>query len=80
MHEEPYKTEDLDGCTMITSSAWRNNSNAASGGVGMLIQKKIESSLIDIEPINSRILVAHFNGNPRTSVVVHYSPVEGSNQ
>ena len=27
---------------------------------------------------NSLILVAHFNGNPETAIIIHYVPVEGA--
>ena len=73
-----FQTEQHDKCTLITSSAWRNSNYASCGGVGLLISNNVESSLCDVEPINERILCAHFNGNPATSVIVHYAPTEGS--
>ena len=79
VHEnELIKTQYLDGCALITTSAWRNSNGAASGGIGLIVQRKIEQNLAEIVPINKRILIAHFNGNPMTTVIVHYSPVEGS--
>ena len=76
--DENILTERLDNCTLITSSAWRNSNNAASGGVGLIVSKAVESALCNVETINERIICAHFNGNPTTSIVVHYSPTEGS--
>ena len=76
--DDGYQTEQLQNCTMITTSAWRNNNNAACGGVGFMLSNKIESALADVEPVNERILCAHFNGNPAVTVIVHYSPIEGS--
>lgn len=79
VHEdEDIKTEQLNNCTLITSSAWRNESNASSGGVGVLINKKLEDTLSTIDTINKRIIVASFNGNPKSTIIVHYSPTEGS--
>ena len=61
-----------------SSSAWRNSNNASSGGVGLLVNGKVESAILEIAPVNERILCVHFNGNPATSVIVHYAPTEGS--
>ena len=78
VHEEETQTKKLDKCTLITSSAWRNSKGASSGGVGILVSRTIESALADIKPFNERIIIAHFNGNPATTVIVHYSPTEGN--
>ena len=78
VHEEKYQSTSIDNCTLITSSAWRNSNNASSGGVGLLVNGKVESAISEIEPVNERILCVHFNGNPATSVIVHYAPTEGS--
>ena len=32
----------------------------------------------EIKSVNKRILIAHFNGNPSPTVVVNYTPTEGS--
>ena len=47
--------------------------------ISFMISNKIESALSEIEPVNERIICAHFNGNPAVTVIVHYSPTEGSN-
>ena len=78
IHKEKHLSKTVDNCTLITSSAWRNSNNAANGGVGLLVTRKVENALSDIEPITERILCVHFNGNPATTVIVHYAPVEGS--
>ena len=75
--EEPVVYQHIDKQVLITSSAWRNASNASSGGVGLMIDKSIESALSEVKPVNERILIAHFNGNPGVTIVVHYAPVEG---
>lgn len=76
--DEEIRTQYLNDCALITSSAWRNSNGAASGGVGLVINKKIEHLLTEVTSINQRILIAHFSGNPITTVIVHYSPIEGS--
>ena len=78
IHSEETQTKQLDGCTLITSSAWRNASGAANGGVGIVVSRTTKSALADVKPFNERIIIAHFNGNPATTVIVHYSPTEGS--
>ena len=60
-------------CTLITSSAWRNNQGAAVGGVGIVVYTQIRKT-----QINPRILKITFNGNPGTIVVVNYLPTEGN--
>ena len=37
-----------------------------------------EKTLSDVRQHSERILIADFNGNPRTTVITHYAPVEGS--
>ena len=39
---------------------------------------RTESALAEIKKYNERIIIAHFNGNPGTTIIVHYSPTEGS--
>ena len=76
------KYQPCDNYKLITSSAWRNTNNAASGGVGLLINKTAENALAEVKPWNKRILIVHFNGKgyPTLTVVVHYSPVEGNEE
>ena len=78
--DDPTKIENLQRCTLITTSAWRNTNGAAAGGVGILVDSHSEKSLAEIKPINNRIMVAVFNGNPNTTVVVNYAPVERSEE
>ena len=75
---ETIRHEQFDRTYLITSSAWRNSNQAAAGGVGMLISSQAEKTLSEVKSYNERILIADFNGNPRTTVITHYAPVEGS--
>ena len=87
-NEAQINYQPCENYTLVTSSAWRNANNAASGGVGLLLSKKAENALREIKPVSERILIAHFNGQsrkqkgkkgfPAISVIVHYSPVEGN--
>ena len=76
--EKTINFKKLPGCVLITQSAWRNSQNAANGGVGLVVNKAAESVLSDVKYVNKRILIATFNGNPSTTVIVNYSPQEGT--
>ena len=43
-----------------------------------MVSKIVERALCDVQSIIQRILCAHFNGNPATTIIVHYAPTEGS--
>lgn len=64
--------------TLITSSAEKNSNNASVGGVGMLLSRKAANSLLKIESINSRIMIATFDGNPKLTLISCYSPTNVS--
>ena len=70
----------IEGCTLITSSAWRNGRGAAVGGVGVLLDKNAEKSLTEVKAVTNRILIVNFNGNPNTTVIANYASVEGSEE
>ena len=52
----------------------------ASGGMGLMINKTPEKILAEFKHWNNRIIVANFCGNPTTTIIVDYSPVEGSKE
>ena len=74
VHDESLRYEKVLGRTLITSSATRNSMGAAVGGVGILLNNKSFSALASVKPYTDRILVANFQGNPATTVVVTYCP------
>ena len=78
VHDDEFQFTSLGTCKLITTSAWRNQSNAACGGVGILINKRAEDALAEVISFNSRILITHFGGNPATTIITHYAPVEGA--
>lgn len=78
IHEDPILTTKLGKDSyMLTTSAWRNRTGAATGGVGLLFTNKAYKSISDIKPITPRILLVSLDGNPRLSIIVTYSPTEG---
>ena len=70
----------VNSSLFITSSAWRNDVNAAVGGVGIMINKRVSSVLSEVIQWNESIITATFEGNPKTTIIVHYSPVEGDDE
>ena len=63
---------------MITGSAWKNSVNVATGGIGILINKTSFNSLVNDTLVSKRIMMANFNGNPQTSIIVCYNPTNVS--
>ena len=61
---------------LYTVSAWRNQVQAANGGVGIIISKEANKSLIKIKRVTNRILIANFQGNPVLTTIVSYEPCE----
>ena len=49
---------------MITDSAWKNSVNAATGGIGILINKTSFNSLVNVTLVSKRIMIVNCNGNP----------------
>jgi len=69
-----------NGWLLITSSAVKNAANASIGGVGLLLSPNAQKCLDNIESISPRILIASFNGNPKTSIICCYSPTNVSEE
>ena len=76
IHDDPIEYHEKVNSTLITTSATRNANNTPTRGIGLLLNRTSSASLAEIKPYNSRILVAHFNGNPATTIIVHYATVE----
>ena len=51
VHEDPVTFQQFDEATMIMSSAWRNTSNAAVGGVGVMLSKQATQALSEVVPM-----------------------------
>ena len=41
-----------------------------------MVSWKSKKALTEIKPINDRIIMANFNSNPKTTIIIKYSPVE----
>ena len=68
IHDDLIEYHEKDNSTLITISATRNANNTPIGGIGLLRNTTSSASLAKIKPYNSRVLVAHFNGNPATTM------------
>ena len=74
VHDEPVRYESILGKTLITTTANINSIGAAVGGVGILLNTRAKDALASIRPYNDRILIANFQGNPATTIIVTYCP------
>ncbi|XP_029317080.1 craniofacial development protein 2-like [Cottoperca gobio] len=63
----------VEKCWFITSSAWQNEAQAATGGAGLLLSSRACKALLRVHYHTNRILSADFDGNPVTTVIVVYS-------
>lgn len=72
------KYQKIDDYHLVTSSCSKNSSNSSVGGVGLLLSSKAMENLSNIEKISSRVIIADFEGNPKTTVISCYSPHNGS--
>ena len=66
--------------TFVLASTWKNFVSATIDGVGMLIRPSALKSLNIIKKIQSRIMVATFNGQPSTTIISCYSPTNVSDE
>ena len=77
--EEEIKTEKHQkGVHLVTSSAWRNRCQAATGGVGFMLSSEAYKAVSLIKSYSKRILLVSFDGNPRLTVITVYSPTEAA--
>ncbi|XP_066924271.1 uncharacterized protein [Clytia hemisphaerica] len=65
---------NLGSSTLFTASAKRNDQGAAIHGVGIAINSKLLPILLSVKKINERIVIATFQGNPKTVIISCYSP------
>lgn len=68
------------GYTLYTVSAWPNEQQAATGGIGLMLGKTSHELLIGVERISDRIMKADFRGNPAMTIVVAYAPTEAAEE
>ena len=70
-----HKIEDYH---LATSPCLKNSSNSFVGGVGLLLSPKAMENLSNIEVISPRVIIADFEGNPKTTIISCYSPHNNS--
>ena len=81
VHDEEIKIEKYKkGVHLITSSAWRNSRQAATGGVGVMVTKAAYKAVSLIKSYGKRILLVSFNGNPKFTIMSVYSPTESASE
>ncbi|XP_066913167.1 craniofacial development protein 2-like [Clytia hemisphaerica] len=74
VHSEILLQEKINGYTLLTSSAWKNDINAATGGVGFLLSYRAVKSITSIKSHNQRVIELTQDGNPKTTILSCYSP------
>ena len=81
VHQELIKIEQLErGTRLITSSAWRNGAGASTGGVGIVVTRKAYNAISLIKSYGNRVLTVSFDGEPRLTVIIVYSPTEAATE
>ena len=69
------KIEDYQ---LVTASCVKNSSNSSIGGVGLLLSPRAMENLSKVEKISSQVVIADFEGNPKTTVISCHSPHNNS--
>ena len=72
------KYHTIGSYQLVSSSAWKNSTNSTIGGNGCLLSSKASDNLLSVEPISPRIMVLELDGNPKTTIVCVYSPINTS--
>ena len=79
IHSEDIKYHDAgNGRMLATACAWKNSVNATIGGVGMFIGPLALKSVNNIEKIQTRMMLATFNGDPSATIISCFSPTNVS--
>ena len=81
VHEDtPVRYEEMLGNTLITTSAWRNSTGAAQGGVGILISGRVAKCLAGVKSHSPRVIRVNFTGNPACTIIVGYAPTSSASE
>ena len=72
-----HKVEDFQ---LVTASSSKNTSNASVGGVGLLLSPRAMENLSKVEAISPQVVIADFEGNPKTSIISCHSPHNNSSE
>ena len=69
---------------LYTCSAWINNNNVSMGGISIytikciLLNDKACKTLIRVEMVSERIMIAHLHGNSMKTIIACYGPTHVS--
>ena len=74
IHTDPIEFSRIGSSCLVTSSGWRNEAQASQGGVGLLLGAKARKALLKVRCVSSRVMIAEFDSNPKTTVIVVYAP------
>ena len=77
IYDDTIEYYEKQNATFITTSTTTNANYAPIESLGLLVNRTSSAALAEIKSYNSRIL-AHFNGNPATTTIIHYVPVEST--
>ena len=78
---ELIRYENISGKTLITSSAWRNQTtSAAEGGVGVLLGRLAVDALTEAKVYSERVIKIELTGNPKVTCVVTYCPTSAAKE
>ncbi|KAL5259160.1 hypothetical protein ACHWQZ_G009574 [Mnemiopsis leidyi] len=81
VHDEEIRIEkQAKGVHLVTTSAWRNSRQAATGGVGFMLTQRAYKAVSLMKSYQGRVFLISFDGNPRLTVITVYSPTEGSSE
>ena len=78
--DPPIKATRIGRSTIFTVSATRNRQGAEVGGVGVVVKCALLQNLVSVTMITDRIIHALFKGNPKTLVILCYSPTNISDE
>ena len=72
--KETVVTKMIEDYYLVTTSAWRNEAQAATGGVGLMLSRDAQKTLISVTQSSDRVITASFKGNPVLTTIVAYAP------
>ena len=76
IHDEKVRYKTIGRSIFVTTSAWRNEQGAATGGIGIMLNNRSRSSLSEIISHTDLLLISTSQGNPATYIIVIYSPLD----
>ena len=72
------KYHKIENYQLATASCLKNSVNASYGGVGLLLSPRAMESLCKVDKISSQVVIADFEGNPKSTIISCHSPHNNS--